>query len=304
MARIQSILCPVDFFPASLQAVDYAIGLARNCSAKLHLLHVVSPVLYNDEDYPLRLSDLVESLEKESGLQLNKLKDKARAAGVAVAAATRTGDVKNEILSSIRKVKADVLVMGTHGRRGLEKWFLGSVTERMLRRSPIPVLTVHGSRKPIKGVPLPGRILVTTDFSEGTAQALNYAFLLARSNRSHVILMHVLEEMRALTSEQYRDELAKRLNADLRKLIPADARKWCDIETRIESGTAYYTILKILKKEKINLLVMNTHGKGMLDRAVLGSTSERVVRSAKCPVFLVPPRRQTKSNRVKHTRVA
>jgi nucleotide-binding universal stress UspA family protein len=304
MARIQRILCPVDFFPASLQAADYAIGLARNCNAKLHLLHVICPVLYNDEDYPLRLSDLIESLEKESGWQMNKLREKARAAGVTVAAATRTGDVKNEILSAIRKMKADVLVMGTHGRRGLEKWLLGSVAEGMLRRSPVPVLTFHGTRKPGKGVPALGRILVTTDFSEGTADALNYALPLARANRSHVILMHVLEEMRALTSEHYRDELAKRLDVHLQKLIPADARKWCDIETRIESGTAYYAILKVLKKEKIDLLVMSTHGKGMLDRAILGSTSERVVRAAKCPVLLVPPRRKTRSNRQRQKRVA
>ena len=294
----------MDFFPASLQAADYAIGLARHCNAKLDLLHVVSPVLYNDEDYPLSLSEIIGSLERESGRQMKKLEGKARAAGVTAATAIRTGDVQNEILSAIRRAKADVLVMGTHGRRGMEKWFLGSVTEKMLRRSPIPVLTVHGSRRPVKGIPALRRILVTTDFSEGTAEALNYAFFLARPNKAHVVLMHVLEEMRALTSEQYREELAKRLQGALVKLIPADARKWCDIETRIESGTAYYTILKTLKKEKIDLLVMNTHGKGMLDRAILGSTSERVVRAARCPVMLVPPRRKAKSNRTKQTRVA
>jgi nucleotide-binding universal stress UspA family protein len=298
MARIQSILCPVDFFPASLQAAAYAIELARKCNARLDFLHVVLPVLYNDEDYPLNVSEIIGSMERESAREMKKLETKAGGAGVKVTTAIRSGDVQNELLSAIRNSKTDVLVMGTHGRRGVEKWYLGSVTERMMRRSPIPVLAVHAWKRPGNAVKTLRRILVTTDLSEGTADALNYALLLARASQARVILMHVLEEMRALTSEEYRGALAKRLRGDLEKLIPADARDSCEV--RIDSGTAYYTILKTLRKENIDLVVMNTHGKGMLDRAILGSTSERVVRGAKCPVMLIPPPAKAKSSRRSH----
>jgi nucleotide-binding universal stress UspA family protein len=226
---------------------------------------------------------------------MKKLETRARAAGLTVDTGIRTGDADVEIESAIRATKADILIMGTHGRRGLKKWFLGSVAERMLRRSSIPVLTVRGSKKIRTARGAVQRILVTTDFSEGSINALNYALTIAKANRAHVTVLHVLDEMRALTSQKYRKDLAERFRGELLKLIPAHARSWCDIDTRIEAGTPYHMILRLLKKEKIDLLVMNIHGKGLLDRALLGSTSDRVVRAADCPVMLIPPVRQPKS---------
>ena len=302
MVRIRTILCPVDFFPASLRAAEYAIGLARKYDAKLHLIHIVSPVLYSDQQYAFNVSEIIENLEKQSAREMKKLESSARDAGLTVHTTIRTGDVRREIESEIRRKKADILVMGTHGRRGLEKWLLGSVTERMLRRSSIPVLTVRESKKTKKTSPALRRILVTTDFSEGTANALNYALSVARATKAHLTLLHVLEEMRVLTSRKYRTELAKSVQPQLSDLIPADAQNWCDI--RIEAGTAYWIILKVLQREKIDLLVMNTHGKGMVDRALLGSTSERVARAADCPVLLIPPMKEAKSSRRARNRAA
>jgi nucleotide-binding universal stress UspA family protein len=301
MVRIQRILCPVDFFPASLRAVDYAIGLAQKYDAKLHLLHVVSPILYSTEQYAFTVSDIIDSMKKQSAREMKKLERKARAAGLTIYTDVRTGEVKREIESAVRATKADILVMGTHGRRGMEKWFLGSVTERMLRRSPIPVLTLRGSKKARTTTT---RILVTTDFSEGTDNALNYALSIARANKARLTLLHVLEETRAVISPQYRKEITEGVRRELLQRIPADAQNSPDIDTAVEAGTPYHIILRLLKKERIDLLVMNTHGKGMLHRALLGSTSERVVRAADCPVMLIPPMKKAKSNRRARRRAA
>jgi nucleotide-binding universal stress UspA family protein len=300
MIRIERILCPVDFFPASLRAVDYAITLANKYEANLHLLHIVSPILYGAEQYAFNVSEIIEDLEKESAQKMNKLEKIARVAGVTVDTSIRTGDVTYGIGAAIEATKPDIVVMGTHGRRGLEKWLLGSVTERFLRSLPIPVLTVRGTKK----ARTLRRILVTTDFSQGTAEALNYALSIARENQARLTLLHVLEEMRALTSAHYRLKLTERVQRQLLALLPADARKWCDIQMRIEAGTAYSEILKVVKKEKVDLIVMNTHGKSMLDRALLGSTSDRVVRAADCPVMLVPPMRIVKKNHQGRKRAA
>jgi nucleotide-binding universal stress UspA family protein len=291
----------VDFFPASLRAVDYAIGLAQKYDAKLHLLHVVSPILYSTEQYAFTVSDIIDSMKKQSARKMKKLERKARAAGLTIYTDVRTGEVKREIESAVRATKADILVMGTHGRRGMEKWFLGSVTERMLRRSPIPVLTLRGSKKARTTTT---RILVTTDFSEGTDNALNYALSIARANKARLALLHVLEETRAVISPQYRKEITEGVRRELLQLIPADAQGSPDIDTAVEAGTPYHVILRLLKKERIDLLVMNTHGKGMLHRALLGSTSERVVRAADCPVMLIPPMKRAKSNRRARRRAA
>jgi nucleotide-binding universal stress UspA family protein len=291
----------VDFFPASLRAVDYAIGLAKKYDAKLHLLHVVSPILYSTEQYAFTVSDIIDSMKKQSERRMKKLEMKARAAGLTIYTDVRTGEVKREIESAVRATKADILVMGTHGRRGMEKWFLGSVTERMLRRSPIPVLTLRGSKKARTTTT---RILVTTDFSEGTDNALNYALSIARANKARLTLLHVLEETRAVISPQYRKEITEGVRRELLQRIPADAQGSPDIDTAVEAGTPYHIILRLLKKERIDLLVMNTHGKGMLHRALLGSTSERVVRAADCPVMLIPPMKKAKSNRRARRRAA
>jgi nucleotide-binding universal stress UspA family protein len=301
MVRIQRILCPVDFFPASLRAVDYAIGLAQKYDAKLHLLHVVSPILYSTEQYAFTVSDIIDSMKKQSARKMKKLERKARAAGLTIYTDVRTGEVKREIESAVRATKADILVMGTHGRRGMEKWFLGSVTERMLRRSPIPVLTLRGSKKARTTTT---RILVTTDFSEGTDNALNYALSIARANKARLTLLHVLEETRAVISPQYRKEITEGVRRELLQRIPADAQGSPDIDTAVEAGTPYHIILRLLKKERIDLLVMNTHGKGMLHRALLGSTSERIARAADCPVMLIPPMKKAKSNRRARRRAA
>jgi nucleotide-binding universal stress UspA family protein len=300
MIRIERILCPVDFFPASLRAVDYAITLANNYAAALHLVHVVSPILYSAEQYALNVSEIIDALEKESAQKMKKLEKKARAAGVTVTTRIRTGNVASGISAAIDATKPDIVVMGTHSRRGLEKLFLGSVTEHFVRRLPIPLLTVRGRKR----TRILRRILVTTDFSKGTPEALNCALSVAKENHARVTLLHVLEEVRALTSKKYRAELAKRVERRLLGLVPTGARKWCDIQIRIEAGTAYSEILTVARKHKIDLVVMNTHGKSMLDRALLGSTSDRVARAADCPVMLVPPMKAVKSKQRGRKRAA
>jgi nucleotide-binding universal stress UspA family protein len=292
MVRIEKILCPVDFFRASLQAADYATTLAASYDAKLHLLHVVSPIVYSAEQYALNLSEIIDALEKQSAREMRKHAQKARKAGVSIETSIRTGDAQKEILSTIEATKPDLLVMGTHGRRGLEQWFLGSVTESLLRRSPIPMLTLRGYKKTKAAPPTLRRILVTTDFSDGTEDALAYAFSLAQESQARITLLHVMRSPEAV--EAGGPALAKSVRTRIEKMVPEEARDWCDVRTRVESGNPYQLILKTVASEKTDLLVMNIHGKGMLERALVGSTAERVVRGATCPVLLIPPMRADK----------
>src|SRR5690349_11572466 len=139
MATFKSILCPVDFFPASLRAFDYALKLARDAGARVYALHVVSTALPVAYDYPITISDLVSSLEKSSKREMLKLKASAEKLGVRIQAVVRVGIIDTEILSACEKSKADLVVMGTHGHHGIERWFTGSTAERMLRHCPVPL---------------------------------------------------------------------------------------------------------------------------------------------------------------------
>ena len=201
----------------------------------------------------------------------------------------RIGDVYDEIKHSLEVQKPELLVMGTHGRRGVERWFMGSTTEKMMRHSPVPLLTISATGERANANPRFRRILVTTDFSEGTADALAYAFSVAQENDSRITLLHVIHDVAADVSGKYRESLLQGVEKQLQALVPPEARNWCEVETRVQTGVPYRIILRTLEDERVDLLVMNIHGKGMLDRALLGSTAERVVRASSCPVMLIPP---------------
>src|SRR5215831_11241590 len=289
MITIKNILCPVDFFPASNAAVNYGAGLAANYDAVIHLLHVVTPVPVSVYEYAIDSTAILKSVEEASVDEMKNLAARVKGMGVTAETELVVGDVYDEIKRSIDVLKPDLIVMGTHGRRGVERWFMGSTTEKLLRHSPVPMLTISATGEKSLAAPRFRRILVTTDFSDGTSDALAHAFSVAQENDSRITLLHVVHDVAADVSGKYRESLIKGVDKQLLDLVPPEARNWCDVNTRVETGVPYRIILRMLEDEKIDLLVMNIHGKGMLDRALLGSTAERVVRAASCPVMLIPP---------------
>lgn len=287
MISINRILCPVDFFPASDKAVSYAAGLATIYGAKVYLLHAVTPSIPTAYEFPMNTVAITKSMEEASAREMKKLEAKLKSKGVKVETLIRTGAVHDVIQRAISRVKPDLIAMGTHGRTGINRWFLGSETEWLMRHSPVPVLAL--SPKDRLREPAFRRILVTTDFSEGTADALEYAFSIAQENESRITLLHVINDIAMDVSRKYRDSIIHGVENKLEVLVPEEARQWCEIRTKVDVGHPYRLIERTLETDKPDLLVMNIHGKGMLDRALLGSTAERIVRSAKCPVLLIPP---------------
>ena len=301
MVRFQKILCPVDFFKPSKRALDYALKFAANYGARVHALHVVAPVIPAAYGAPFSVQDLTADLEKEAKRLLGKLQEGAAKSGVTLTTEVRLGDIDLEIRRAVQAQKADLVVMGTHGRRGFERLVMGSVAERMIRHCPVPLITVGPGRKAGAAPPDIRRILVTTDFSEGTADAMNSALSIAQECQAKITLLHVVHDLAADISGKYREPLWRGIETELQKLVPEEALDWCDVETRIEAGLPYVFIPKFLQSGKFDLLVMNIHGKSMLDRALLGSTAERTVRAAAeiCPVMLIPPRATVKGKRTR-----
>jgi nucleotide-binding universal stress UspA family protein len=228
---------------------------------------------------------------------MKKLVTKVKKSNVIVEGEVRLGSVHDQIMQAIESEKPELVVMGTHGHRGPNRWFIGSTTERLLRHSPVPLLTITTPKMISSAKRHFRRILVTTDFSDGTTDALAYAFSIAQKNQSRVTLLHVIHDVAADVSSKYRDPLMKGIGKQLEELVPTEAWNCCKVATRVETGIPYQVILRVLETETIDLCVMNIHGKGMLDRALLGSSAERVVRAAKCPLLLVPPMKKAKRAR-------
>jgi nucleotide-binding universal stress UspA family protein len=289
MITIKKILCPVDFYPASDAAVNYAGALAVNYDATVHLLHVIAPVLPTAYEFPIDTAGILKTIEERSAGEVKKIEARLKETGVVVESEIRLGDAYDQIKETTEVLKPDLVVLGTHGRRGVERWFMGSTTEKLLRHSLVPLLTIRATAERPVTAPMFRRILVTTDFSEGTGDALSYAFSVAQENDSRITLLHVLNDVTADVTGKYRDSLIQGVSKQLDDLVPRESRNWCDVVTRVETGLPYRIILRTIEDEKVDLLVMNIHGKGMLDRVLLGSNAERVVRGASCPVMLVPP---------------
>ena len=275
----------MDFSSASLRAFDLAVQLASLHHARIHVLHVIPRIVASLMDIPITTTRWTAANEAKAERELPKLKERARRQGISTTTEIRVGDIDVQILKVLQESKTDLLAMGTHGRRGFERYALGSVAERMLRHSPVPLLltTARTRRGAIR------RILVTCDFSEGIQDAIGYAVALAGQTRTSITLLHIIQDRSgAVDWSAFPDQTAA-IKQRLEELLPSRSR--LSGGARVGSGQPYRGIVKAIKDSKPSLVVLNTHGHGFLDRALIGSTAERVVRGGvgMSPMLLIPP---------------
>lgn len=144
MFDIKSIVCPIDFSPGSERAMEHAMSVAEKYGATVHLLHVYPLDVFVGPDGGLTLTpEIVAKIAEQSTQGLEKLATPFREQGRSVAIHVCDGMAAEETVRFAQKQKADLIVVGTHGRTGLSRMFMGSVAERIVRTSHVPVLTVH-----------------------------------------------------------------------------------------------------------------------------------------------------------------
>ena len=146
--RFRNILVPTDFSQPALEAWGYALALGREFTSRIHLLHVVAqPYLYDawgTEGAALRMGDWLAEADKAARRDLGKLARRSGLPAGRVVTATDSGLAVDVILEYVSKHRVNLIVMGTHGRGLVGHVLLGSVAERVVQRSSVPVLTVHG----------------------------------------------------------------------------------------------------------------------------------------------------------------
>jgi nucleotide-binding universal stress UspA family protein len=142
--KIENILVPTDFSPCSEQALDYALELAEKLGANVQLLHVIGIPSYGVPELGVGITaTMMDNLIADNQAALDELARTRKGIGQTL---VRAGDARDVILQTAEELKADLIVMGTHGRRGLSRALLGSVAEMIVRTSPVPVLTVRGRK--------------------------------------------------------------------------------------------------------------------------------------------------------------
>lgn len=288
MLKISSILCPVDFSDFSERAYDYAQSLARHYEAKLLVQHVV-PLLPLDYPY-FSFSDswgeLYSNVNASAKQRLQELVKSRGWAGVPTDIITGQGSPAREILAFAGMRSVDLIVMGTHGRQGLDRLAMGSVTERVLRNAVCPVLTISkpahdfvAGAKDQDPVQM-HRILFCTDFSEHSERALRYALSLAMEYNAELTLLHVFEKAPG------DPDLTPRVIRQLEESVPAEAHDWCTVKTAVRTGKPYYEIAQMAREAPMDLIVMGVRGRNVLDLALFGSTTHRVIQLGPCPVLV------------------
>jgi nucleotide-binding universal stress UspA family protein len=302
MVRIEQVLCPVDFSEFSRHAFDRAVSVARCYGARVTVLHVlpvpgaVPAVPYGPEGpgpFGLEVVDRHRVLA-----EFPRFLATDASIGVPVAyEVTEAPAAHKEILRQADRLSADLVVVGTHGRSGFEHLLLGSVAEKILRTSRVPVMTVPGrvpdalpARDPFR------RILYATDFSDGSEHALRYAASLAQHAAGRMTLVHVVEPLpvghdpiagTSFDVGAYHDALVRDAQAQLRGSVPESVRLGCDTEDVVAIGKPHVEILRIALEQQVDLIVLGVHGRTAIDRLVFGSTAEHLVRRSTVPVLTV-----------------
>jgi nucleotide-binding universal stress UspA family protein len=296
MLEIPSILCPIDFSVTSRQAWDHAVAIAGWYGSKLTALHVchpgittVSELRYLEFPVPFELTD--EDRQQLSA-QFHPWLQVATAAGLATEVVFDAGQSPAIlILERARTLPASLIVMGTHGRGGIERLMLGSVAEKVLRKAVCPVLTVpapaaHAPTPPYK------RILCPIDFFPSSLAALQFAFSIAKESDSALTILHALDwptedDLFAarFDTPEFRLEFERSTRHRIDALISEEVRTWCHPAAVIRYGKPYLAILELAELEHTDLIVMGVRGRLAVNTLLFGSTTNQVVRQASCPVL-------------------
>jgi len=296
---VQRILFPTDFSDCAEQALNHALFLAEDFGAELHMLHAV--VLHQEDpaNPDLRFTSDLELLDRLSQVAQSRLAELAgrSPAHVKVRQIERRGlSASVVILEYADEVEADLIVMGTHGHRGAARFFLGSVAEQVVRHAPCPVLTLRAVEEP-RSLEAVESILVPVDFSDHSHEAVAQAADLARRWKASIELVHVLEipPLPAFYGPVPDVGSARRLleisNEELATLGASLIPEGVDWSATTLEGAAATEITRRARESGADLVVIPSHGRSGLDRLLMGSTTERVLRMAECPVLTLRPGR-------------
>ncbi len=292
------LLFATDGSHGSAAAEAHACVLAKSLGASLTVMSVMEFPPGMDPDYAVNRLYL-DDLMKEVTTKLVDLKARAVALGVSVESHLATGIPSEEVLAVARTQRADVIVVGTRGKTGLEHILLGSTAERIIRMAPCPVLTVPVKKQSVDGGPntaessaMLKRMLVAVDFSDCSLDALEYGALIAQRSNASLTLLHVLEPVSygldfTLPRTAQRESSKRAVMKRLSDLVSALGSAGLASDSLISGGLPADSILEAARAQSVDMIVIGTHGRRGLSHALFGSVAESVIRRSSCPVLTV-----------------
>jgi nucleotide-binding universal stress UspA family protein len=291
------ILCPVDFSEPSRRGLALAHAVAQWLGARLTRLYVhqlLPSVTGVGPGIAASPAMVLSDAERRSlDAALGTFAGVGDADGAINSVVVEDISVAGGILDHASEIQADLIVIGTQGRSRLERFGLGSVAEAVLRKAPCPVLAVppHVPDRTLTAPAAMRHVVCALDFSDHSINALPHALSWASKSGARVTALHVTEISPELAApplpefEAYRDRVvsdARRALADAMR----EAAPHLPIEQRLAVGRPATEILRYAADHHADLIVMGIRGRSRLDMAFFGSTANRVVRQATCPVLI------------------
>lgn len=282
---LKKILFATDFSEYSDAAFPFALALARKYESKLYAVHVL-PGAYPPAIAPDTWSAYVELPESQAWKRMAELA--SRCGSVPHETFVPHGNVWASIADFIQHQNIDLIVTGTHGRRGIQRLLLGSSAEQIFRGACCPVLTVgpRVSEDPERAAEI-REILFATDFGPGASAAMSYAFSLAQENEASLSLLHVIEDVKAAARDPKQSVAEVLSRLDL--MVPSEADLWCRPKTLVEYGPPAQRILSVAKERNADLIVLGLKKSGhpaAVSHLPTG-TAYQIVLQASCPVLTV-----------------
>jgi len=297
--QFHNIFCATDFSEFAEGVVAYGIAMAKRFEARLYICHVVD--LPTVSAYGEAVFDPIEYQQRFMETARREIDRLLDGAGLDYQPLITIGNTTDEISRLAKEYIADLVITATHGRSGLRRFFLGSVTERLMRTLPCPLLVIRGSEEvtektlqqkfPFK------KIMVGCDFSRDSELAREYSLSIAQEFESELHLVHVVEpsgykdlfKLQNGTGEKFKEDLYEMIREKLNALVPREALDWISLHTQLLVGKPYAELIRYADINDIDMTALGIRGHGMVEELLVGSTTDRVIRQSPCPVLSICP---------------
>jgi len=288
----ERLLVPFDGGEHALAALEHALELAADHDATVHVLYVIdtttNPLVVSKDEVRAGLREVGEDA---AGRAFAAAEERADEHGVDLTTELREGKPAVQILESVGDLDVDLIVMGTHGRSGLRRLVLGSVAEKVLRTTNVPALLVPPAAT-VDGVDVEYReILLPTDGSEGAETAVDWGLKLADSYDGRIHTIYSVDTGRFAGEGEVIGmyEALERTGEAALDTVRQQAREaGVDVTATLGTGSAARAIRSYSEDPDVDLIVMGPHGRSGVERYLIGSVTESVVRHAEVPVCCIP----------------
>jgi nucleotide-binding universal stress UspA family protein len=285
VSHFSRVLVAVDFSKPARSAFEFALALSARHRAELVLVQAVPP----DQPFGWYARDRLALAAK--------LRQRAEQSNVELTERVQTGDPAEIILLHARSLHPDLIVLGTHQRRGIERVRVGSVAERVVRKATVPVLLIPRGRQTSAIKPFT-HVAVAVDFGPGTNRVVEQALALTKTSADRITLLHVVSRsssdvpphLYGYGIPESQDPLIRDAQRSLQLAIPVERETSADIHTRVLLGDPSTRISRAVEDVGADLLVVGVPKRGVVSRALFGTTAARLLRAVRVPILAVPER--------------